>query len=255
MELKKIKTSNMCNDVHQSSIKNKLIKISLIILIVSAIVIIYKFNVTTYFSFATIKKYHIIWSGYVTSNYVLAVISFMLICMLITASSIPGIVLLIILGGFLFGKYAATIMVVISTTFGAMVPYFIARFLLGDYVTRKILHRIKFMESKLHQNQFFYIMSLRFIPLIPFWLANLAAGAFNVRSGTFFLATLIGMIPVTFIYTTIGERLNVIIKTGNNLNIGNFLDVKMLVALFVLAMLVLLPTIIRRNKIQNDKVL
>ena len=233
--------------------QNKVIKIALIVFIILAIIVIYKLQLTKYLTFTTIKTHYLLLSTYVANHYLLAILMFTLLYTLIVATSIPAAIILTLLGGLLFGRYVGTVLAVIAAAVGAMVPYFVAKFILGDYITSKILHRARFMEKKIKQNQFFYILSLRFLPIIPFWFINLAAGSLKVRTGVFFSATLLGIIPATFVYANIGASLTTIIQTSNNLDIKSFLDIRIFIALFLLAVLSFIPTLIKRNKLENDK--
>jgi uncharacterized membrane protein YdjX (TVP38/TMEM64 family) len=228
--------------------QNKITKIALLILIIATVIIIYKLQLAKYLNFAAIKSHYLFLTMYVANHYFLAILIFMLVYSLIVATSIPAATILTVLGGLLFGRHIGTALVVISASMGAMVPYLVAKFLIGDYITSKILHKARFMEKNIKQNQFFYILSLRFLPIIPFWFINLAAGSLKVRSGVFFLATFVGIIPASFIYVNIGASLTAVIQTSNSLDIKSFLDIRIFIALFLLAILSFIPTLIKRNK-------
>jgi uncharacterized membrane protein YdjX (TVP38/TMEM64 family) len=74
--------------------------------------------------------------------------------------------------------------------------------------------------------------TVRLVPVAPFTVVNVAAGAFDVRFLDFALGTLIGMAPGIFAIAVFGERLEHAIRSPG---VGNFAVLAVLVALVVLA--------------------
>ncbi|HLX54214.1 MAG TPA: VTT domain-containing protein, partial [Aquella sp.] len=157
----------------------------------------------------------------------------------------------------LFGSILGTALVVISATIGATILMVAIKLALGEVVAQKIGARVKGMESNFKHNAFFYVLSMRFLPIVPFFLINLAAGIFNMKIIPFFIATLIGIIPGTFVYVNIGANLNVVFnQPGDSFSLSSVITPNIIIAFSLLALLSLLPTVVKkvRNKHANTKI-
>ena len=62
----------------------------------------------------------------------------------------------------------------------------------------------------MRRDAFSYVITLRLIPVMPFWLANLALGFVDIPLGVFVAATFIGILPVSVIYAGLGANLNLL---------------------------------------------
>ena len=78
----------------------------------------------------------------------------------------------------------------------------LARTSVGDILLRKAGPRLQTLAKGFQEDAFSYLLFVRLVPAIPFWVTNLAAAIFGVRLKTFALATLIGIIPATFAFAT-----------------------------------------------------
>lgn len=227
----------------------KLLRYLPLILIIVLFVIAYKYNINHYLNYATLKQYHIELSDWVNSHFVLAICLFMLAYILVVVASIPGATICTLVGGFLFGSILGTLFVVISATIGATLLFMAVKLALGDVVARKIGGKVKFMEQHFKDNAFFYLLSLRFLPVAPFFLINLAAGLFAIRLRDFFFATLLGIIPGSFIYVNIGASLNTIFaKPGDTFNFSSLVSPQILIAFALLGLISIIPVIIKQRK-------
>ena len=118
----------------------------------------------------------------------------------------------ILLGGFIFGKWIGVIVVVLSITFGSTLLYIFANYFLKDFIKDKFLFRFKTLEVKFKKSEFFYLLLYRFIGGIPLALSNILPCIFNVKIQNFFWATLLGIIPQIFLLVSIGSGLEKIIE-------------------------------------------
>ena len=116
-----------------------------------------------------------------------------------------------LLGGFIFGKWIGTIVVVLGLSFGATFLYVFGNFFLKDIIKEKFLDRFKNLESKFKKSEFTYLLIYRFCGGIPWQLSCIIPTMFNVKISNFFYATLIGIIPQIFLAVSIGSGLEKII--------------------------------------------
>ena len=120
---------------------------------------------------------------------------------------------LTLLTGSLFGLYFGTIISLIGNTFGACLAFLLARYVLRDYVQKKLLPRypkIKKYEQRITDRGFATVVILRLIPLFPFNALNFLLGVTNISFRKYAWASFIGMIPGTFLFVYFGESLRML---------------------------------------------
>ena len=116
-----------------------------------------------------------------------------------------------LLGGFIFGKWIGTLVVVFGLSIGATFLYIFGNYFLKDLIRKKFLDKYKNLEIKFKDSEFFYLLIYRFIGGIPWQLSCILPAIFNVRISNFFFATLIGIIPQVFLIVSIGSGLEKVI--------------------------------------------
>ncbi len=96
-----------------------------------------------------------------------------------------------------------------STT-RATLAFLAARYLFRGWVEQRFGNRLAAFQEGFTQNAFNYLLTLRLIPLFPFFLVNLLSGLTPVKAGTYMAATAIGIIPGSLAYTFAGRHLSTI---------------------------------------------
>ena len=213
----------------------------------------YIFDLGRFLSLDAIASYREDLIGWYTNHQIFTILSFMGIYIAAVAFSLPGAVWLTLVGGFIFGAGLGTLIVVFSATIGASILFMIARYALSDYFYDKIGAAIQKMGAGFKENAFSYLMVLRLIPLFPFWLVNLVPALLGVPLKTFFVATFIGIIPGSFVYSIVGSGINELIELGEQPNLGTIFEPKILAALIGLAILSLIPVIYKKYKARTEQ--
>ena len=119
---------------------------------------------------------------------------------------------LAIFGGFIFGKWLGSIIVVFGMSIGASLLYVFANYFLKNLIKEKFLNKYQSLENKFKKSEFIYLLVYRFIGGIPFAISNILPCIFNVKIINFFCATLIGILPQIFLICSIGNGLEKIIE-------------------------------------------
>ena len=122
-----------------------------------------------------------------------------------------------LIGGFIFGKWIGTLIVVLGLSIGATFLYVFGNYFLKDLIREKFLNRFKSLETKFKKSEFTFLLIYRFIGGIPWQLSCLIPALFNVRVKNFFFATLIGIIPQIFLAVSIGSGLEKIIDQNSEI--------------------------------------
>nr|WP_246718823.1 VTT domain-containing protein [Microvirga terrestris] len=125
--------------------------------------------------------------------------------------SLPTSAFLTAIGGYLFGWPIGGITANLAATLGAANIFLIARSSLGRLLLERAGSRIQSLAAGFRKQSFLYLLSLRLIPVVPFWLTNLAAAFFGMRLKPFVLATQIGMLPASFAFALAGSGLDDVI--------------------------------------------
>ena len=126
-----------------------------------------------------------------------------------------------LMGGFIFGKWIGTILVVLGLSVGATLLYILANYFFKDLIKEKFAKKYYVLNEKFKKNEFLFFLIYRFIGGIPFALSNILPTLFNVKIKNFFLGSLIGMTPQLFIGASLGSGIEKIIQT--NQEMPNFL--------------------------------
>ena len=122
-----------------------------------------------------------------------------------------------LLGGFLFGPWIGTIVVVLGLSIGATFLYIFGNFFLKDLIREKFLNKYQKLEMKFKKSEFIYLLMYRFVGGIPWQLSCLLPTIFNVKLKNFFFASLIGIIPQIFLAVSIGSGLEKVIDENSEL--------------------------------------
>ncbi len=212
------------------------------------LVVFFYFHLYRYLSFDVLQKYRHQLLDWTNLHTFLAVLFYMLIYITVVAISVPGATFLTLTGGFLFGIILGTFYVVLSATIGATILFLAVKTSLGELLTQRVGKRMAKLEAGFQKNQFNYLLTLRLIPIVPFWLINIVSALLNVRLRTFITATALGIIPGSLIYVMLGNGLGYLFDSGKTPDLKIIFEPKILIPLLGLAALSLLPVIYRTIK-------
>jgi uncharacterized membrane protein YdjX (TVP38/TMEM64 family) len=152
--------------------------------------------------------------AFVGRNLVAALALFALIYAAAVTISLPGASVLTISGGFLFGTWLGGAAVWIAATIGATAIFLAARTAFGDALRARAGSWLDKLSAGFRENAFSYLLILRLTPVAPFFIVNVAPAFFNVKLRDYVLATLIGIVPGTFVYAAVGAGLKAALATG-----------------------------------------
>ena len=102
------------------------------------------------------------------------------------------------------------------------------------------------MEDGFRANAFWYLLSLRLIPVFPFFAVNLVPALLGVPLATYVLATVIGIVPASFVFASFGAGLGEIFDRGEMVNLKSVLTPGIMIALVGFAVLALIPVAVKR---------
>ena len=133
--------------------------------------------------------------------------SFLAVYIPAIALNLPGAAILGLGAGALFGALPGTLIISFASTIGATLACLLSRYLLRDWIQKKFSDRLERINNGIQEEGAFYLFSMRLIPVIPFFVINMAMGLTPMRLRTFYWVSQLGMLPGTFIYVNAGSQI------------------------------------------------
>lgn len=133
--------------------------------------------------------------------------TFFVVYVVATAVSIPGAVILTLAAGALFGFSVGLVLVSFASSLGALAAFLAARYLLRDAIQQRFGKALARINQGVEQDGTFYLLTLRLVPLFPFWLINLLMGLTPMRASRYYGVSQLGMLPGTAVYINAGTQL------------------------------------------------
>ncbi len=217
-------------------------KIVLLILFITIVVATRFSPIGAVLTFENLKRHREELLAFVQQHYVQSVAAFIAGYIVFTGLSLPGAVILTLAGGFLFGVFPATLFITIGATTGATFSFLIARYLLGKHLQEKYRLQLGAFNAEMERNGPRYLLTLRLIPVVPFFLINFLSGLTKVTAKTFIWTTAIGIVPATIIFAYAGRQIGTINA------VSEILSARVVIALSVLAAFALFPAAYQRIK-------
>jgi pyruvate/2-oxoglutarate dehydrogenase complex dihydrolipoamide dehydrogenase (E3) component/uncharacterized membrane protein YdjX (TVP38/TMEM64 family) len=141
-------------------------------------------------------------------NFALTAFLYFSIYVLVTALSIPGALIMTLVGGGIFGVLWGTFLVSFASSIGATFAFLASRWLLRDWVQRKFSRYLEPINRGIEKDGNFYLFSIRLVPIIPFFVVNLLMGLTPIRTRDYYLVSQVGMLLYTTAYVNAGSELS-----------------------------------------------
>ena len=187
----------------------------LILLTIFLIFFFSKFSIQEITSYDFIRENRLYFSKLKNSNLFLISVIFLVFTIIWVFPFLGFGSPIALLGGFIFGKWLGTLIVVLGMSIGATFLYIFGNYFLKDLIREKFLNRYEDLEKKFKESEFYYLLIYRFIGGIPWQLSCILPSIFNVRVKNFFFSSLIGIVPQIFLAVSIGSGLEKIIDQNS----------------------------------------
>ena len=151
-------------------------------------------------NYSTIKSF-------IADRHDLALALFFAAYVVTVALCLPANVIMALTAGALFGGWFGGLLSIAAATLGGTIGVIALRAGFAEPVARRASKRIEIILQALRRNAFVVMLFLRLIPIVPFFMVNVAAGISAIRLPVFALATAIGIAPIVFLYTFTAARL------------------------------------------------
>ena len=212
-------------------------KLLLVLIVIGAALALYFGGGAEYLTLAKLQSLLGQARNHVDAHPLGAALAFAGLYIVVTALSLPGATLLTLFAGALFGLWRGVLIASFSASIGATWAMLVSRYLLRDSVRKRFGDRLKRIDAGIEREGGFYLFALRLVPLLPFFVINLAMGLTGIRAWTFYWVSQLGMLAGTFVYVNAGREL------GQLQSLSGILSWRLLLAFVALG---LLPLIARK---------
>ncbi len=193
-------------------------KIILIVLLVTAVVLFFHYDLNQYLNLQYLKSQQQQIDLWYQKSPAILIGGFFLLYIAITGLSLPGAAVLTLIGGALFGLVAGVVIVSFASTIGATAAFLVSRYLLRESVQQKFGSKLKMINQGVEKDGAFYLFALRLVPAFPFFMINLLMGLTPIRTWTFYWISQVGMLAGTVVYVYAGTQLGEIESLGGILS-------------------------------------
>ncbi len=207
-----------------------------VIFFIIFLLILKLFALEQYLTFGHLKLQQNVLRDYYINSPISTSLIYIAIYVVVVAFSFPGASVLTLAGGAIFGLYLGTFLVSISSTIGATLVFLGTRFLFKEFVKSRFQNQLQKLEEGFQKEGVFYLLTLRLIPIFPFFLINILMGLTRVTLAQYFYLSMVGMLPATIVYVNAGTQLS---------KIHSLKDVASPSILFSLFLLAFVPIILK----------
>lgn len=187
--------------------KQSIIKLLIIGIFCLLISMVYLCGINNYLDFTLLKMHKQQLLEIVQQHYLISGIIYTVLYCILVALALPAAGILTLAGGALFGVVATVVYVCIGATAGAVIAFLTARYVMRDLIEYWYGAYIVKLNAAINKYGYNYMLVLRLVPIMPFFIINPLAGLTQLPLSTFIWTTIVGIIPGTIAFSAAGERI------------------------------------------------
>ena len=217
-------------------------------MVILAVALIGAFLMGDSLSFAELAKNQHALLAYRDAHYAWSAFVFIVAYVGFVAFSLPGATVATLTGGFLFGLFPGLLFNVGSATVGAVAIFLAARAGVGAAVAARLQAgdgAVARLMAGLRDNEWSVLLTMRLVPVVPFFVANLIPAFADVRTSRFAITTFFGIIPGTLVFTSVGAGLGEVFARGETPDLKVIFAPHVLFPILGLATLSALPILLK----------
>jgi len=184
--------------------KSKLLVVAAIAILMIAFL---AFDLGQYLNLGYFKARHTALVTYQLSHPLATALVFFVFYVAVTGFSLPGAAIMTLAAGAMFGLLWGTVIVSFASSLGATLAFLASRFVLRDWVQRRLGRQLRSINDGVEKEGGFYLFTLRLIPAFPFFAINLLMGLTPIRTWTYYWVSQAGMLAGTIVYVNAGTQL------------------------------------------------
>tara|TARA_B100000941_G_scaffold288832_1_gene266544 strand:+ start:404 stop:1096 length:693 start_codon:yes stop_codon:yes gene_type:complete len=166
--------------------------------------------------------------------------------LILLSLSLPLALILGLLSGIIFEPLKAIIIVSFSSSIAATMGMLISRYFFRDFLKERYKNQYEIINNGFMTNGIYYLFALRMTPIFPYFLINLLVGLTSIKVLPYYLATQLGMLPMSIIIILIGKGVDEIILSDAEIDI-EFLILLSLLGILPLFFKILFKRLFKKN--------
>ena len=205
--------------LESSNFKIYLGGVYLIVLLIAVYFLFSTFDLKDLTSYEFIKENRDTILKYKDNNIFFLTIIFFIITIFLNLLLCPMLIPTLVIG-FIFGKWLGTLILIFGNTLGGFLLYRLAKTFFSDLIEKKFKTKFSKFIDFFNKNETIYFMCFRFIGGggTPFPIQNVLPVLFNMSAKNYIIATLLGIIPTTFVTVALGSGIEKIIEQNAKLS-------------------------------------
>ncbi len=182
-------------------------KVLIVIAIIAALGSFYMFDLGRFITLEFAQSQITTLQEFRDENFLLTAAIYFVGYVAVAALSLPGALILTLLGGAIFGLLWGLLLVSFASSIGATCSFLVSRLLLRDWVQSRFGDYLAPINKGIEKDGNFYLFSIRMVPLFPFFMVNLLMGLTPIPARSFYIVSQIGMLMGTAVYVNAGSEL------------------------------------------------
>ena len=205
--------------LESSNFKIYLGGVYLIVLLIAVYFLFSTFDLKDLTSYEFIKENREMILKYKDNNIFFLIIIFFIITIFLNLLLCPMLIPTLVIG-FIFGKWLGTLILIFGNTLGGFLLYRLAKTFFSDLIEKKFKTKFSKFIDFFNKNETIYFMCFRFMGGggTPFPIQNVLPVLFNMSAKNYIIATLLGIIPTTFVTVALGSGIEKIIDQNAKLS-------------------------------------
>ena len=205
--------------LESSNFKIYLGGVYLIVLLIAVYFLFSTFDLKDLNSYEFLKENRDTILKYKDNNIFFLTIIFFIITIFLNLLLCPMLIPTLVIG-FIFGKWLGTLILIFVNTLGGFLLYRLAKTFFSDLIEKKFKTKFSKFIVFFNKNETIYFMCFRFIGGggTPFPIQNVLPVLFNMSAKNYIIATLLGIIPTTFVTAALGSGIEKIIEQNAKLS-------------------------------------
>ena len=171
-------------------------------------------------------------------NYLLALISYFIFCLLFFFLSLPGGIIVTLSSGFFFGFYIGFLINIISITIGSLFFIILSKYFFLNYFNSYLLKYTDKLNKIIKKSSYEYLILIRLIFGIPLIVQNLFISTLEISKFKFIVSSLIGFAPYFLIFSYVGDKISNLIEI-KSFSIKHIFSIEIVIILIVLALILI----------------
>ncbi len=171
-------------------------------------------------------------------NYLLALISYFIFCLLFFFLSLPGGIIVTLSSGFFFGFYIGFLINILSITIGSLFFIILSRYFFLNYFNNYLLKYTDRLNKIIKKSSFEYLILIRLILGIPLFIQNLFISTLEISKFKFILSSFIGFTPYFLIFSFVGDKISNLLEI-KSFSIKNIFSIEIIVILIILVLILI----------------